>query len=214
MTTSNSPEAVADPASTSAAGPYGTRSRGRNAPRPNYAEDRDMDMEFDATPAKPGNKRNSGVALNTNVPNGAKSDSEKSSPVQPRKAVTSGAANAPPKESIPGTSSFSARPEDVNGTSSARKRKQPASTPNSSSTSGGNPAKRVFTTAPGDSDGGYFTNMMSFEASGPYLKDGQIKADDGTTFGLNGELETFCRGITVIAFPVHQADPTFQIMYI
>ena len=38
MTSSNSPEAVADPASSSAAAPYGTRSRGRNAPRPNYAE--------------------------------------------------------------------------------------------------------------------------------------------------------------------------------
>lgn len=190
MTTSNSPEAVADPANGSAAAPYGTRSRGRNAPRPNYAEDRDIEMEFDVAPAKPGSKRNSGMGLTTNLPNGSKSDSERSSPVQARKTLTNGAANAAPKESIPGTSSFSARPEDVNGTSSARKRKQPASTPNSSSTSGGNPPKRVFTAAPGDSDGGRFTNMMSFEASGPHLMDGQITADDGTTLAVNGEPET------------------------
>lgn len=210
MTTSNSPEAVADPASASAAAPYGTRSRGRNAPRPNYAEDRDIEMEFDVAPAKQaGNKRNSGVGLTTNVVNGSKSDSEKSSPVQPRKTVTNGTANSTPKESIPGTSSFSARPEDVNGTSSARKRKQPASsTPTSSSTTGGNPAKRVFTAAPGDSDGGYFTNMMSFEASGPHLKDGQIKADDGTTLAVNGEPQKFCRGIMAHFPPIHQADLT------
>jgi hypothetical protein len=164
-------------------------------------------MEYDvAALAKPGNKRNSGVGLNTNNVNGSKSDSEKSSPVQPRKTVTNGTANAALKESIPGTSSFSARPDDVNGISSARKRKQPASsTPNSSSTSGGNPAKRVFTAAPGDSDSGYFTNMMSFEASGPHLKDGQIKSDDGTTFAVNGEPEIlpWYHGV---CGPIHQAD--------
>lgn len=196
--TSNSPEAVADPASASAAAPYGTRSRGRNAPRPNYAEDRDIDMEFEPAPSKAA-KRNSSVALN-NIVNGSKSDSEKSSPVQSRKSLTNGTAvNAIPKESIPGTSSFSARPDEVNGTNgtnsanatnapngagSLRKRKQPASAPNAGST--GNATKKIFTAAPGDSDGGYFTNMVSFENSGPYLKNGQLIADDGTTFAVNG----------------------------
>jgi hypothetical protein len=33
--------------------------------------------------------------------------------------------------------------------------------------------------------------MMSFEASGPHLKDGQIQSDDGTTFAVNGEPELF-----------------------
>ena len=179
MTTSNSPEAVADPAGASAAAPYGTRSRGRNAPRPNYAEDRDLDMDLEAS-ARPA-KRNSGVGL-TNTANGSKSDSEKSSPTQPRKSLSNGAgASAIPRESIPGTSSFSARPDDVNGSGSLRKRKQPAS-----STNGNHAAKRVFTSAPGDSAGGYFTNMVSFETAGPYLKDGQITSDDGITFAVNG----------------------------
>lgn len=185
MTTSNSPEADADSAGATAAAPYGTRSRGRNAPRPNYAEDRDIDMDLEAAPAKTAN-RNSGVALNSIV-NGSNPDSEKTSPAQPRKSLTNGAGSNPvPKESIPGTSSFSARPDDVNGQSSLRKRKHTASTPNSSSSAGGNTAKRIFTTAPGDSDGGYFTNMVSFLASEPFLKDGQLKADDGTTFAVNG----------------------------
>lgn len=185
MTTSNSPEAVADVADSSAAAPYGTRSRGRNAPRPNYAEDRDIDMDFEVAPTKAA-KRNSGVALNSHV-NGSKSDSEKTSAAQPRKSLTNGAGPYPvPKDSIPGTSSFSARPDDVNGTGSWRKRKHTASTPNSSSSAGGNAAKRDFTLALGDSDGPFITNMVSFEASPPFLKDGQLKADDGTTFAVNG----------------------------
>ncbi|KAJ5545692.1 hypothetical protein N7494_003277 [Penicillium frequentans] len=193
--TSNSPEEVADPASASAAAPYGTRSRGRNAPRPNYAEDRDIEMEYE--PALPKNaKRTSGVGLN-NITNGSKSDSEKASPTQSRKTLTNGTAangnanpnvNAIPKESIPGTSSFSSRPEE--NVSALRKRKQPASTPNSGST--GNPAKKIFTSAPGDHDGGYFTNMVSFEATTPYLKDGQLKADDGTTFAVNDHVYLIC----------------------
>ncbi|KAJ5086075.1 hypothetical protein N7532_010846 [Penicillium argentinense] len=186
MTTTSSPEAVADPAGSSAAAPYGTRSRGRNAPRPNYAEDRDIDMDFEATPAK-GAKRNSGVAL-TNIVNGSKSDSEKSSPAQPRKSLNNGPAPPViPKEAIPGTSSFSARPEDVNGAGPLRKRKATASTPSSA-----NAAKKIFTAAPGDSDGGYFTNMVSFEASEPILKDGQITADDGTTFEVNDHVYLIC----------------------
>ncbi|KAJ5219343.1 uncharacterized protein N7498_001442 [Penicillium cinerascens] len=189
MTASNSPEPVADPAGSSAA-PYGTRSRGRNAPRPNYAEDRDIDMELDAASAKVA-KRNSGEALNSIV-NGTNPDSEKSSPTQSRKSLTNGAgANAVPKDSIPGTSSFSARPDDVNGSGSLRKRKATISNP-TSGPGAGSAAKKIFTSAPGDSEGGYFTNMVSFEASEPFLKDGQITADDGTTFAVNDHVYLIC----------------------
>jgi hypothetical protein len=190
MTASTSPEPVADPAGSSAA-PYGTRSRGRNAPRPNYAEDRDIDMELDAAPAKAA-KRNSGVALNSIV-NGSNPDCEKSSPTQPRKSLTNGAgANPVPKDSIPGTSSFSSRPDDVNGSGSLRKRKATTSTPTSGHNAG-SVTKKIFTSAPGDPEGGYFTNMVSFESSEPVLKDGQITADDGTTFAVNGWFLAFIR---------------------
>ncbi|KAJ5920120.1 hypothetical protein N7516_010978 [Penicillium verrucosum] len=189
MTTPNSPEAVADAANGSATA-YGTRSRGRNAPRPNYAEDRDLDADMDlSAPNSKSAKRNSGVALN-NIVNGANIE-EKTSSAQPRKSLTNGqSANGSAKDAIPGTSSFSARPEDVNG-SNLRKRKQPASTPNSTPNSGG-AVKKIFTTPPGDSEGGYFTNMMSFENSGPYLQDGQLIADDGTTFALNDHVYLIC----------------------
>jgi hypothetical protein len=183
MTTPNSPEAVADAANGSATA-YGTRSRGRNAPRPNYAEDRDLDADIDlSAPTSKSAKRNSAVAL-TNIVNGSNLD-EKTSSAQPKKILTNGhSANGSAKDAIPGTSSFSARPEDVNG-SNSRKRKQPASTPSSTPTSG-SVAKKIFTSPPEDSEGGYFTNMVSFENSGPYLHDGQLIADDGTTFAVNG----------------------------
>lgn len=185
MTTTSSPEAVADPAGSSAAAPYGTRSRGRNAPRPNYAEDRDMEVDFEAAPAK-GAKRNSGVAL-TNIVNGSKSDTEKSSPTLPRKTLPNGASsNALPKESIPGTSSFSARPDDVNGTGSLRKRKATASNPTSS-----NNAKKIDDQLPEQWSSAYYSNMVSFDSSEPILKNGHITADDGTTFALNGKLIFF-----------------------
>jgi len=183
MTASNSPEPLADPAGSSAT-PYGTRSRGRNAPRPNYAEDRDIDMDLDTAPAKAA-KRHSGVGPNSIV-NGSNPDSEKSSPTQSRKSLTNGTgANPVPKDSIPGTSSFSARPDDVNGSGPLRKRKATTSTP-ASGPGAGSAAKKIFTSAPGDSEGGYFTNMVSFEVSQPFVKDGQITADDGTTFAVNG----------------------------
>ena len=175
MTTPNSPEPLADAANGSVT--YGTRSRGRNAPRPNYAEDRDLDMDADASAPSKAAKRNGVAPVNGD---------EKTSSAQ-RKSLNGNVnvpANGAAKDTIPGTSSFSARPEDANG-SNLRKRKQPASTPNSTPTSG-SAAKKIFTSAPGDSDGDYFTNMMSFETHGPYLQDGQLIADDGTTFGLNG----------------------------
>jgi hypothetical protein len=186
MTTPNSPEAVADSANGSATA-YGTRSRGRNAPRPNYAEDRDLDADIDlSAPNAKSAKRSAAInnIVNANV-------DEKSSS-QPKKSLPNGqSANGSAKDAIPGTSSFSARPDDANG-SNLRKRKQPASTPNSTPNSGA--VKKIFTSPPGDEEGGYFTNMMSFETHGPYLQDGQLIADDGTTIGLNG-LSPICKVI-------------------
>ncbi|CAG8314796.1 unnamed protein product [Penicillium salamii] len=185
MTTPNSPEPLADAANGSVT--YGTRSRGRNAPRPNYAEDRDLDMDADASAPSKAAKRNSGVA----PPHEEKTSSaQRKSLNGTANAVVNANASANTnggvaKEAIPGTSSFSARPEDANG-SNLRKRKQPSTT---TPTSGS--AKKIFTSAPGDSDD-YFTNMMSFETHGPYLHDGQLIADDGTTFSLDDHVYLIC----------------------
>ncbi|KAI9931605.1 putative PHD type zinc finger protein with BAH domain-containing protein [Aspergillus wentii] len=199
MTTSASPSEVAGaepPSSSATPAPYGTRSRGRNAPRPNYAEDRDIDMDLEvANPGSKSSKRSSGVAPNNTI-NGSKPEGEKTTSSNTRKSLTAvnGATSTPSaKESIPGTSSFSAKPDDGNSSSnSSRKRKQPASTPNNSNTTNGNAAKKIFTTAPGIVQGQSETNMVTFENSGARLKDGKLKADDGTTFAVNDHVYLIC----------------------
>lgn len=194
MTASATPSEAAgtEPPSTSATpAPYGTRSRGRNAPRPNYAEDRDIDMDLELLPpsAPKSSKKSSGTAA-TSTTNGVKPDGEKaSSSSNSRKSLTaaSGPNAATAKDAIPGTSSFSAKPDDSGGSSSSsRKRKQPASSTNSNSTNG-NAAKKIFTAAPSADPNLPESNMVSFENTGAYLKDGKLIADDGTTFAVNGK---------------------------
>ncbi|EAW23246.1 DNA-binding E3 ubiquitin-protein ligase SNT2 [Aspergillus fischeri NRRL 181] len=199
MTASATPSeaAGAEPPSTSATpAPYGTRSRGRNAPRPNYAEDRDIDMDLELLPpsAPKSSKKSSGTAA-TSTTNGVKPDGEKaSSSSNSRRSLTavSGPSAAAAKDAIPGTSSFSAKPDDSAGSSSSsRKRKQPASSTNSNSTNG-NAAKKIFTAAPSADPNLPESSMVSFENTGAYLKDGKLIADDGTTFAVNDHVYLIC----------------------
>lgn len=168
--------------------PYGTRSRGRNAARrPNYAEDRDIDMDLDSDNTQQKSaKRISGSAFSGAV-NGSKNESEKSSSSNSRKAhpATNGA-NQASRDSIPGTSSFSAKIDDGDAQSStSKKRKQPASAPNSNSTNG-SASKKIFTTAPGLGPDQTESNMVTFDTHGAYLDDGKLKADDGSVYAPNG----------------------------
>ncbi|KAL4912043.1 hypothetical protein BDW62DRAFT_206870 [Aspergillus aurantiobrunneus] len=186
MTASASPSesTATEPPSTSATpAPYGTRSRGRNAaPRPNYAEDRDIDVDLELhNPAAKSSRRG--------LTNGAKSDSEKSS----RKSLTAtnGTSSTAARDGIPGTSSFLAKPEEVNSSSGySRKRKQPASSTPSSTNE--NASKKVFTAAPGVIPGQGDSNMVTFEDRGAYLKNGKLTADDGTTFAVNEHVYLIC----------------------
>ncbi|PYI15224.1 putative PHD finger and BAH domain protein [Aspergillus violaceofuscus CBS 115571] len=188
--------ATEPPSASTTPAPYGTRSRGRNAaPRPNYAEDRDIDMDLEiAQPAPKSTKRTSGVA--GHPVNGSKVEAEKvasSSSSRKSLTVTNGATpTAAPNPSIPGTSSFSAKPDEINGGSnSSRKRKQPASS-TSTPTANGSAAKKLFTAAPGASHHQPDTNMVSFEERGAYLEDGKLIADDGTTFAINDHVYLIC----------------------
>ncbi|GAB1214860.1 hypothetical protein ATERTT37_004036 [Aspergillus terreus] len=196
MTASASPgePGPSEPPSNSATpAPYGTRSRGRNAaPRPNYAEDRDIDMDLEIAHPAPSKsaKRSSGVGAN-NTLNGSRSDGEKphssSNSRKNQTAVNGTNAAAAARDAIPGTSSFSTKSDEANASSSSsRKRKQPASSANSQSANG-NATKKIFTAAPSATVGDICSNMVSFETHGAYLNDGQLKADDGSTFAVNGE---------------------------
>lgn len=195
MTASNSSSSevgpVPDPL---AAGPYSTRSRGRNgASRPNYAEDIEMDFEL-TSPAPPvvvkmgstiaSAKRHVASSLSSSP--ATTTETEKGPAASTRKghATTNGVHTSPAaKDMIPGTSSFSANAA-ANGTVSAvsRKRKQPHG---GASVNGS--AKRLSTTAENQSNF-RLSNMMTFESSGARLmKNGKLKADDGTTLEVNGE---------------------------
>ncbi|KAL2853141.1 hypothetical protein BJX68DRAFT_52133 [Aspergillus pseudodeflectus] len=192
MTGSASPfEATAtEPPSTSATpAPYGTRSRGRNAPRPNYAEDRDLDVDLEVQqPHAKSTKRSSAAPTSNGAP---RIDGEKSNSRKSTTAANGSNSTAAAKDGIPGTSSFLAKPDEVSSSSgSSRKRKQPASatTPTFGTE---NASKKLFTSAPGANSGGD-SNMVTFDDRGAYLKNGKITADDGTTFAVNEHVYLIC----------------------
>lgn len=193
---SSSEVAGNDPASNSTTpAPYGTRSRGRNGgPRPNYAEDRDIDMDLELTsPAQKIGASKRGATSGHNTANGSPvAEQEKAPAGNTRRGQTSvngTNAAAPSKDTIPGTSTFSANPNASNGGSTvSRKRKQPSSGTGLASDNTSGSSKKIFTTAPEGSSRPNGSNMMTFEAHGAYLKNGKLKADDGTVLAVNGTL--------------------------
>ena len=191
--TTTAPNASDDSATPPA--PYGTRSRGRNAaPRPNYAEDHDQDTDdlegnVRSHPSK-SSRRATGGASSLGTANVTKSDADKHSSTSRKNPVTTNTSSSssnvpvPNKDAIPGTSSFSTN--EANTTSAnSRKRKQPASSSNQPSNNG-NVSKKVFTTAPGVIQGDIDTNMVTFDKRGAYPKNGVLRADDGSTYAVNG----------------------------
>ncbi|KKZ60186.1 hypothetical protein EMCG_05108 [[Emmonsia] crescens] len=173
-TTSSMPGAV----------PYGTRSRNRlGGARPNYAEDRDIDAEYELV--------------------GSFTDNDKATGVNTRRHATTNGSNttAPQtKEPIPGTSSFSANPSNSNNNSTAtKKRKQPgshqttpaSSTPNTSSISSTKKFIAPANVSP-DHQKAHGQNMMTFNNCQAYLKQGNLKADDGTVLSPNDHVYLVC----------------------
>ena len=177
--------------------PYGTRSRNRNGhSRPNYAEDRDPDMDFDFTTNKKGSATAFQASTHTNdVDKSTGPNSRRSS--NPMSNATSQASKVLPsnasKDTLPGMSSFSLNPEVPNVAPSpapSRKRKAPGATPTShaSSTitqaSSAAPSRRTASGAAAAA--ARAANLMTFENCGGYLKNGKLRADDGTTLNVDG----------------------------
>lgn len=193
----------ASAADTNGPSPYGTRSRNRTGhARPNYAEDKELDMEFEWASTKKSQAHGaSTVAAIAQV-----GESEKSIGVSTRRssnttaaltaskaAAAAAAANAP--KDIPGTSSF-ALVGDGNAAvppPASKKRKAPGGNHNPAnassglghSTSNGHSRRAAAATS---SQTYRETNMLSFEKSQGYLINGQLVADDETTLGINGRL--------------------------
>ena len=197
--TSNSHGQTATAMDSTGASPYGTRSRNRTGnPRPNYAEDRDLEeYEWNAT-KKSQNSLGSTVSAHLQL-----GDHEKSSGVNTRRSSTTASGTAigktgtptTPKEHLPGMSSFSITPEvSAPPPPVSKKRKAPGNGhANSNGTTVGGQAhapnhSRKHASMPAVAVGFRETNMMSFESSQGYLKHGKLRADDGTILGIDGTL--------------------------
>lgn len=203
MTTSSSSSSLPPDqhADTAGASPYGTRSRNRTGnPRPNYAEDREQDMEYEWSSGKKSHSA-SGSALSNNYPSvdserASTGNTRRSSATAPNGTVPNTKAPIPFVQStiMPGMSSFSAYPDpNVAPVPSApsRKRKAPGNAPLS-----GQPSSTMAQTAvsnlsrrnvgPSPTSRLRPTNLMTFENCQGYLKNGKLKADDGTVLAVNG----------------------------
>ncbi|KAI4091110.1 MAG: hypothetical protein LQ344_004338 [Seirophora lacunosa] len=184
--------------------PYGTRSR-RNRTgnaRPNYAEDRELDMDYDWAPASKKARGSSTSASSTNV----QSEEPETLGVNTRRrSITTaglptpskGNNSATPKDQIPGLSSFSVNREPSEAPQApSKKRKAPGALPAASATTGtvatsGQTASRKsgkHTTVTGSRS----TNMLSFETSQGFLKNGKLTADNGTVLAVNDHVYLVC----------------------
>lgn len=173
-----------------AAAMYGTRSsRQRPGARPNYADDKELDMEIEAAGriSKPGSKKHKSNLSSTETT--LRSENNSPAPRSGFAAInaTASAANGNPtmnKDVIPGTSSFSAHPT---APVPSKKRKQPGSSNtvtnqvnNHSATKPRNNGNMSRTQPE--------TNMMSFSHCGSRLNNKkQLVADDGTVLSANGK---------------------------
>lgn len=192
--------------------PYGTRSRYRTGnARPNYAEDREMEMEIDWHSTKKSHV--SGASAAASLAQAVESDRSVGVSTRRSSNATSGvptgkvAPTNQSKDPIPGMSTFSLG-ADGNATAHpppSKKRKAPGTNGNLSNastglghaTSNGHSRRTVATFS---SISNKQTNMLSFETCQGYLKNGRLKADDGTSLALNGMLIASCGGSTDTIF--------------
>lgn len=181
------------------ASPYGTRSRNRTGnPRPNYAEDREVEMEYEWSSTKRPHAGSGPSMPNTTQPgDGDKpsaANTRRSSTTVPVAPPTTNKATLPTvqKDHLPGMSSFSVNPEpNTAPPAPSRKRKAPGngptpSLPSSAITQTPAPGLSRRTTSVPNSKAPRETNLMTFDNCRGYLKSGKLKADDGTILSVNG----------------------------
>ncbi|KAI4203150.1 MAG: hypothetical protein LQ350_002026 [Teloschistes chrysophthalmus] len=185
--------------------PYGTRSRNRagNA-RPNYAEDRELDMDYESAPASYKTRGSSTSASSANL----QGDENEGSAVNTRRrslttaaplTATKGSNSAAPKDPLPGMSSFSVHPESsAVAQQPSKKRKAPGAVPTTSTPAASNhgPTANHSTLRKGAAvppvSCSRTTNMLTFETSKGFLKNEELIADDGTVLAVNDHVYLIC----------------------
>ncbi|KAI0176299.1 hypothetical protein GGR52DRAFT_354420 [Hypoxylon sp. FL1284] len=189
--------------------PYGTRSRNRGQARPNYAEDKDVDVDmYDAYPEKKEDEPKKSSRQNGASASGG--DASRSTTSASRKGIApdeskSGGPHATAKDAHPAsTNSHNASAPTT--TTSSKKRKAPSQSTSSNVHSHANtpaPAGSAVTaakrngaqSAPASTDTTVSykaTNMLSFEKCGAIPRDGKMVADDGTILQANDHVYLVC----------------------
>lgn len=185
--------AIADGDGSADAPTYGTRSRnkGGNA-RPNYADDRELDLEIEAAGRIPKSKPKKATA-HTSTPalSGAQEDPRVVPAQNGFASVNASAATTngvpAPRDPLPGMSTFSTQ---ATAPGPSKKRKQPGGSSTTASTPA--PTQAMSKTRVGASSSTsrlhLETNMMTFDRCRSRLNaKKQLIADDGTALAANGE---------------------------
>ena len=181
--------------------PYGTRSRNRTgASRPNYAEDKELDAEFEVTSSAKESigRKAARTADPMGIPDAGRAahNARKDYGSDPDQTLT---IQSHYKEPIPGTSTFSANPAVTSAGQSSKKRKagvqlatsqaqQPMPTP---SVPAAQTITRRASMAAQAMAGFRETNMLTFENCACRLKNKRLVADDGTVLEVNGEFPSY-----------------------
>ena len=202
MTTSSSSSSLPPEPQPETTGPspYGTRSRNRTGnARINYAEDREVDADYEWTSSKKP-QGNSGSAASAALPPG---DSDKVSAGNTRRSSATalnglvpnnkGAFPTPQNTDLPGMSTFSAYPDPHAASAvpaSTRKRKTPGTGHAASHTTALTAQSAALGSSKRNSASllarGIKANLMTFESCQGYLTNGTLQSDDGTVLAVNG----------------------------
>jgi hypothetical protein len=201
MTASNSTSSIpstkeAAPSGTGAAVPYGTRSRNRTGTsRPNYAEDKELDAEFEvSSSSKDANGRKAARAGDAGNPTdiARSTNSTRKNPASEIEHTLTIQSHY--KEPIPGTSTFSANPAATGSPHHSKKRKATSSTaifqPQLQVPTHTLPTPQAVTRRASMAAqvvaGFRDSNMLSFENCAGRPSGKKLVADDGTILEVNG----------------------------
>ncbi|OTA64557.1 hypothetical protein K449DRAFT_327750 [Hypoxylon sp. EC38] len=191
--------------------PYGTRSRNRGQARPNYAEDKDVDVDMYDSYLDKKDEENKKSSRQISASTNGTGDASKTTNSTSRKGAVAedgkvgGGSHTAAKDSHPTTNATSNATTATTSSSTSKKRKAPtqstgsnahshSSTPVPTSSNATATRRNAAQSAPAVQNGvGYkMTNMLSFENCGAIPKDGKLVADDGTTLQANDHVYLVC----------------------
>ncbi|KAK7730381.1 putative PHD type zinc finger protein with BAH domain-containing protein, partial [Cytospora paraplurivora] len=221
MTTSSSTSSASTPADAKDAAtgpsPYGTRSRNRNGrARPNYAEDRDIDVDLldgyadrkdDGESKKSAKQVVSSTNATQDAPRSGTVSSRKPLPTSTDEGKHGGAVSKDQHQHNAGNPSAAAlsssAASSVNAPPASKKRKQAGTSTSSATqnqatatataTAHATPSSNAAQRKPCSGATGYpETNMMSFENCKGRPKNGILTADDGSLLAVNDHVYLIC----------------------